>query len=140
MKYKAIPVATILMSLCWLYMGFFKYGLWYDVGPGGGFMPFLSAALAIAFSIFLLLTPDKEKAVLSRTAFLPLAMALAALVCSMLVGLLAALALMLFLWLWKLERYSLQKSLVITVIPMLVVYGVFRLWLQVPFPTGIFDL
>ena len=140
MKRNAIPILVILMSVFWLYKGIFAYGVWYAGGPGGGFMAALSSILAILFSIVMIVKPDAAAKPVARTTFIPLAMVGAALTLSMVVGLLPALAAMMFVWIWKLERYPPARALFITACPMAVVYGIFRLWLQVPFPTGMFGI
>ncbi|KAA5604260.1 hypothetical protein F1188_16970 [Roseospira marina] len=140
MSRRAIPILVLLMSVFWFYKGVFDYGVWYNDGPGGGFMPVFASSLAALFAVILLVKPDTTAQAIPPAAFIPLGMVGAAFTLSMLVGLLPALAVMLFLWLWLLERYRPLTSLFITFWPMLVVYGIFRLWLNVPFPTGLFGV
>ena len=136
MRARAIPVLIILMSAYWFYEGWFDYGVWYAGSPGGGFMPVFSSILAAIFATVMLFKPGAVAKAVPMSAFIPVVMVGFALTLSLAIGLLPALTIMLFVWIWRLERYPVAKSLFITACPMLVVYGVFKLWLQVPFPTG----
>lgn len=136
MRRKVIPILILLMSAYWFYEGWFTYGVWRAGGPGGGFMPVFSSVLAAIFAVVMLVKGDTAAKAIPISAFIPVVMVAFALTLSVAIGLLPALTLALFVWIWRLERYPLGKSVFITACPMLVVYGVFRLWLQVPFPTG----
>ena len=54
--------------------------------------------------------------------------------------LLPACILVSFLWLLLIEKYSWKKALLISVIMFVCVYGIFRLWLNVPFPKGLLNI
>lgn len=136
MKQKAIPALILLMSAYWFYSGWFVYGVWYAGGLGGGFMPVLSSSLAAIFAIALLIKGDAAAKAVPWSAFIPVAMVALAVTLSHAIGLLPAIGIMLFVWVWLLERYPLGRALFIAACPMVAIYGVFRLWLQVPFPTG----
>jgi hypothetical protein len=125
------------MSAYWFYMGVAKYGLWFDGGPGGGFMPVFSSVFAALFALFLLKRGDAVSSI-PYSAYIPVGMVILAVGLTWIIGMLPALAVVLFLWFWQLEQFSLSRSALLTVIPMAVVVAIFRVWLRVPFPTGIF--
>lgn len=138
MKQRIIPICIILLCVYWIYMGIFQYGFWVDNGPGGGFMPVFSSVLAAAFAVGLLWKPHRDQVVMAFRALSPVIMVVLAVMLSYIVGLLAALTIMVLVWLWKVEKFTLLKTLLFTAILMGSVWAVFRLWLQVPLPMGMF--
>lgn len=45
-----------------------------------------------------------------------------------------------FLWMKFLSKYSFLKSIGVSLAFTLFIFGVFRVWLRVPFPSGLFHL
>jgi hypothetical protein len=136
MNRRALPLLILVMCAYWFYKGMGEYGLWFDGGPGGGFMPVLSSVFAAVFALFLLRSDRGERTTIPYSSFIPLVMVIFAVILSWLLGLLPALTVMLLIWLRRLERFPLFTSLLLTFLPMLVIYALFGLWLKVPFPTG----
>ena len=136
MKERAIPIAVLLICVYWFIAGMFRYGLWVDDGPGGGFMLVFSSVVAAIFAVFLLKNPEAPKFLVRLSSFRPVFMIAGTVALSYLIGLMPALALMAFIWLRLLEKYSLATTLMITGGLMLAVWGCFSYWLGVPFPTG----
>ena len=59
------------------------------------------------------------------------------LILNFLIGLFPALVIYYVVWLKFIEKYPWKKVILITIVYGGIMYGVFSLWLKVPFPTGI---
>ena len=59
------------------------------------------------------------------------------LLCNLLVCMLPSCMVVSFLWLKLFEKYSWKTSIIATVLLFVFIYGIFKLWLNVPFPTGL---
>jgi len=135
---KIITMLCILISTTWVYMGIFKYGFWVDRSPGGGFIPILMGILTIIFCVILLLKGKfKKTAQINKRAFYPVVAVLLSLVSMKILGSIITVALLVFIWLRYLEKYTYKHAIMIGIIVAIFVLGVFKLWLQVPLPTGI---
>lgn len=135
-----IEIFSIIAGLFYIYMGATKYGWWDGISIGGGFMPIICGGLVVIFSVLMLISKIKkgEKAEkFDKKAFIPVGAMILILLCNYLVGLIGACAVVAFLWLKIIEKYSWLKSALVSVILFACVYGLFRLWLNVPFPTGL---
>jgi len=132
---------VILAGFYWCVSGV-EYGLWVRRGPGGGFMPLLAGIFTIVFAVWMMLAARNEKVsaeLASWHALLPIAGLVGVLAGSYVVGLIPAIALFLVLWLKVVEHYPLKFSLVTGVSSAAVLYLVFGVWLQVPFPLGVLE-
>ena len=129
------------MGLYWVIEGF-VYGLWVRNGPGGSFLPVIGGLMAIIFSLAILWKDRKEKAPsgFTWTAFLPVAALLGMVLFSYLVGLIISMTVYIFLWLILVEKWNPLNSLAISLGTSGVIYCIFVLWLNVPFPKGILGL
>lgn len=135
-----VEIVSIIAGVVYMFTGIFRYGLWQGISISGGFMPLLCGGLVTLFSVLMLISKIKkaEKAEkLDVKAFLPVGAMVAILLCNYLVGMLGGCIVVAFLWLKFIEKYSVGKSLLVSVIMFAVVYGIFRLWLNVPFPEGL---
>lgn len=124
-----------------LYNGWFKYGFWRDGAPNGGFIPVIFGALTLVLSIMEIIQSKKEegsKIVLRQ--FIPPAVIVLAVFLINILGMLIVLLAMVIAWLRFLERYSYLKSAIIGICVTAFIYGVFVMWLQVPFPTGLLGI
>ncbi|MFZ7101799.1 MAG: tripartite tricarboxylate transporter TctB family protein [Peptococcaceae bacterium] len=136
-----VPVISILFGIYWLAMGVVKYGFWTGTAPGAGFFPAVVGAMLIGFSLWILTTPVVlNKGSLHIRAFYPVFIAVAGLLAVYLVGFLIAMGLLMIAWLLFVEKLSLQKSLIVAVSATVVIYFVFKVWLMVPFPTGLLGI
>ncbi len=134
---RVIPSILILVSAYWLYMAVAKYGLWDDEGPGGGFMPMLAALITIGFSIAAIVKTKVESVFIPKTIFIPVVIIIVLLLAVPYVGLLPFVFLMLLFWFRGLEHYSWSFTIIISSAVIFVVWAIFQLWLNVPFPEGI---
>ena len=125
--------------------------LFQGMSIGGGLLPaFASGLLILLVIIEIVNTFRKEKidkAYYQKTIrdvnwkdMIPLGIGVLCLIGSWLIGLFLTLTVMLFCWLKVLSKYSWKKSAVVTVCVMAFLYGVFKLWLQLPLPQGLLGL
>lgn len=135
-------IITTLLGLVWVVLGIGTYGFWSaEEGPGAGFFPTIVGTVLIFFSIIECIRSfgrydvkfDKDALfIVFSVAFI--------LILNYIVGLLLALLIYYIVWLKCVENYPWKKVLLITLFYGAIMYGVFSLWLQVPFPTGLFGL
>jgi len=122
-----------------LYFGVIDLGVWDRVSPGGGFVPAFIGAFLMILSVLRLFGKHNTHVnfkFVSRMWLPPLAI-VATLGVSYLVGMLPAIALMIFCWLKIVEKYPFWKTTQIVFIAVLLIYGIFRVWLKVLFPLGL---
>lgn len=132
-----IPALTFVLGLVWLIYGLTNYG-WWDEGPGSGFFPSIIGILISGVSIIAFLEGRKlEPPEYIKASFLPFIAAFVTVGSAMIIGFFPAMFLFLQGWLKLIEKYSWKKSLPISVITTAILYGVFAMWLMVPFPAGL---
>ncbi len=134
---KIIKFSFILVGLYFSLKGK-EYGLWVNSGPGGGFLPMLMGVMLIILSIYSLIKGDSEK--FKKQEFLaalkPFGGIILTLVGINLIGFFPAVLIFIPVWLIIVEKYKLQKAVLIDLVTVGVMYGIFSVWLRVPFPSG----
>jgi hypothetical protein len=132
-----LPFATGVIAIVWIVAGVVRYGWWLDGRPQSGFFPIIVGALMLLVSVLAVVNETKvSQPVFLRTHVLPVMAAIGMVLLALLIGFFPALVVYVFGWLRWFERYSLKLSGLTTVLTTAAVYGIFRLWLRVPFPTG----
>ena len=136
-----LPAITLVLGLLWLIYGLVEYGWWGDNGPQSGFFPAIVGTLLSVISGFAIAGNwNKENPSYIWASFHPLLAAIAVVLAALIIGFFLALALFIFLWIKVYEKYSWSKAVITTVVTIAIFYGIFSLWLRVPFPEGvIFD-
>jgi multisubunit Na+/H+ antiporter MnhB subunit len=138
---RILSVITALIGLFWAQQGFMKYRFWTDQTPGGGFIPVLFGVTVFVLSLLAFFRKKQsEKAEFNYRSFIPVAAAIAAIGSIQLLGIVVSVFLFTLLWMRFLSSYPWIKSLLVSAIFTAFIFGVFRLWLRVPFPKGIFGL
>ena len=138
-----VEIIGIIAGLGAIGMGLGKYGWWNRISIGGGFMPTVVGVLLVLFCVLMVISKAKRKETgekLDLKVFLPVGAMLLILLCNYLLGLIPACILVSFLWLLFIEKYNWKKALLISAIMFACVYGIFRLWLNVPFPKGLLNI
>jgi hypothetical protein len=131
----------ILIGLMSIYLGFTEYQFWIKTVPGGGFMPILAGGLIVLISLMVIFDKTKGKKVkIKKQAFYPVAAILLTIALNVVVGVLPAITFMVFGWLKWIEKYPVKKSIIIALLTSACAYGVFWIWLRVPFPTGLLNI
>ena len=132
------PVITLLLGLLWLSLGLTQYGWWISGRAQSGFFPSLVGGFLIFVSILAIIAEIREEKAHFIVGYLhPVLAAVGMVVLALLIGFFPALVIYLFGWLKWYEKYDLRIAGITTVITAAFMYGVFHMWLRVPFPTGI---
>ncbi|MGH0052630.1 MAG: tripartite tricarboxylate transporter TctB family protein [Sphaerochaetaceae bacterium] len=152
-----INLLIFLLSGFWFQQGIVVYKFWENDQPGSGFLPVLFALLLMILSLFLIVrelskrkktgthaTATEEKANSSVPAWvmplLPAGYSLLTIGAMVALGLVPSMFLSAYIWLKQISKVSLLKSLAISGILTVIVYGIFVMWLRIPFPRGIFGI
>jgi len=159
----AINMLMFLMGGYWVQQGVVVYKFWPKGLPGSGFMPAIFGAFLMILSGFLAIvavkkrvgetdkgTVDKKQQKESKVndtkyptwirPLVPAVYSMLSIVLMVTVGVLPTIFLTAFIWLLVVSKIKLGKSLFVSVIVTLCVYGVFVLWLRIPFPRGVFGI
>ena len=137
-----IAGGSILVALFWVQQGLFRYGFWVKGSPGGGFLPVIFGLIVLIAAIVVMLRARKapERAVaISRSSFIPIGFAVIGVGLIQVFGISIAVFVFTLVWMKSLSRYSWLKSLLVSIVFTGFIYGIFRFWLQVPFPPGMFS-
>lgn len=134
-----LPLCLILISIAWIAIAMTEYGFWNDItGPTSGFMPILIATvLLICSSIALFLSFGEEKPSFKILAFVFILLMFALIGISLLIGLVPAMLLYVLLWLRLIEKAPWKGTIILLLFLAALAYGMFQIWLHVPFPNGI---
>lgn len=133
------PLVTAILSLVWMYKGFFEYGMWdpSTTSPKDGLFPFIIAAVLLVASIINIISSFKEKAVTFEKNALYLMAALAAVyIATEYIGLLPALLIFYVLWLKLYAKVDWKTTIIATIIMFVIVYFGFAVGLKIRFPKG----
>jgi len=137
-----IAGGSILVALFWMQQGWFRYGFWVKGSPGGGFLPVIFGLIILISSIVVVLKARKAPsgpAAMTRSSFIPIGFAVIGVGLIQAFGISIAVFVFTFVWMKFLSRYSWLKSILVSAVFTGFIYGIFRLWLQVPFPPGLFS-
>ena len=138
----AIVIIEILVAIVWIQQGIVRYGFWEDGKPGGGFVPVIFATLLLVVSLTILIRVvigkknTQEPYRFQAGAYLPAAAAVVGAFMIQVLGIAAAVFFFATIWMRYLSKYSWVKTLVSSAVFTVFIYGVFRVWLRVPFPQG----
>ena len=135
-----VEIFSIAAGAFYIYMGAAKYGWWKGISISGGFMPIVCGALLVLFSVLMVISKARrgQKAEkIDPKALIPVGAMVLILLLNYLLGLVGACIAVAFLWLRLMEKYSWGKSAFVSLVLFVCVYGIFRMWLNVPFPTGL---
>ncbi len=133
-----IPLSSGLLALLFLYIGIAKYGFWdVDKGPTKGFVPTIISVVLLAVSILAFFQSFRDKApVYPKENYLVILSGLGIFALTFLIGMIPAIILYVILWLRVVEKTPWKQTLIVLATIMAIVYGVFVVWLGVPFPQG----
>lgn len=137
-----LPIVTAIIGLAWVYIGLRYHGWWIEGRAASGFFPSLVGGLLALLSVMAIISELKEE---PPKFFLfhvhPVLAAVLVVVTALLIGFFPALALYVLGWLKLYEKYGWRFSLSVTAVTTAGMYGIFYMWLRVPFPQGaILDL
>src|SRR3989339_845917 len=133
-----LPAVFIIISLVWIYIGMTQFGFWNPLRGGTpAFVPIcIAVVLLVSSSVVLLMSFKEEKPSYTPLCFLFLLICLAIIGLSAVIGFLPSLLLFVLLWLKLVEKAPWKGTLIVFARLAAIGYGLFKLWLQVPFPEG----
>lgn len=136
---QAIPAATALMSVAFIWLGLTEYGFWNQAkGPMPGFFPVVVAIAMLAASVLAFAFSFKEEAPeWPRANWLVVLSVALVMGATFVIGLIPAVAAYVLVWLRAYEKCSWRTTLVTFAVIMAIVVGCFVFWLGVPFPKGL---
>ena len=135
-----VEIIGAILGLFYVFMGVTKYGLWEGKTILGGFMPTVCGGFLAVLCILMIISKIKrgEKGVVfDKVAFLPVIAMIVILLVNLVIGLLPACIVVSLLWLRYVEKYSWKTAIITSVILYVFMYGIFGMWLNVPFPKGL---
>ena len=137
-----IFIATAILGVIWVVLGFGTYGFWSaEEGPGAGFFPAIIGCVLVFFSVIECIRSfGRYEVKFDKDALFVVGSVAFILILNFIVGLLPALLAYYIVWLKCVEKYPWKKVILITLFYGAIMYGIFSLWLQVPFPTGLLGL
>lgn len=133
-----LPFLTALLGGVWIFVGLSQYGWYTDGKPASGFFPTITGTLLVLMSILAIISESKlETPKFWKFHLYPVITAVAVVLLALLIGFFPALTIYVFGWLKWYEKYNMKTSVLTTVLTIAGMYGIFAMWLRVPFPAGI---
>lgn len=140
MKTKTIiPLVSLALGIVWIVYGLSHYGFWHHVkGPLAGFVPTILAFVLVAVSIIGLIQSFKEKEEPDRLESWTIVLASGIIFFLVFIfGMIISLMVFVLVWTKFYEKSSWKDTIIVLIISFGIIYGVFTVWLMVPFPNGI---
>ncbi|MCF7946046.1 MAG: tripartite tricarboxylate transporter TctB family protein [Spirochaetia bacterium] len=132
------PIITGIVGVLWIIIGLTNHDWWVEGRPQSGFFPSIVGGLLLFISFLAVINELKEeKTVFLLSHIYPVLAAVGMVVLAQLVGFFPALILYVFGWLKWFEKYRLVFSTLTALITGAAMYGIFYMWLRVPFPEGL---
>jgi hypothetical protein len=134
-----IPLGLSGLAVFWFFYGIKRHGFWDELkGPMPGFVPSLMAAGLFVVSVLGVIQSFREEdarklpesRIILLASFVTFALVF-------LVGMIPALMAFVFVWLKFYEKTGWKNTLIILAVSFFIAYGVFVVWLEVPFPLGL---
>lgn len=152
-----ISGALVLISSVWAYVAVFDPGLWIPgVSADSGFVPLLFSLLTLLCSIPMLIasikkykardveaekaakaadtSTTKAKVIAFARKYCPAFFGVFGILCLQYLGLIPMVFLLVLGWMKLMNNFSWPKSVLIAGIVTVVIYLIFDMWLQIPFP------
>jgi len=131
------PAASVCLGILWVVVGLGSYGWYVDEKPASGFFPILIGGLLIPIGILAIMSERTQAAPKFISSYIhPLLAAVSVVFFALVIGFFPALTIYVFGWLRWYEKYPIRFSLIVTAITIAFMYGIFAMWLRVPFPIG----
>lgn len=135
---KTVKLSLLFIGLYALYSSF-KYGIWVNNGPGGGFIALFIGVILIVLCGYSLLKEKSEVFKINelKKSLIPFGGILLTLLVIKVFGFFMGIGIYILVWLVLIEKYKPIKALTIDLTICVFMYAVFSIWLKVPFPNGI---
>jgi putative tricarboxylic transport membrane protein len=137
---KIIALGIMLFSGFWAFQGMFKYGLWVDNGPGGGFLPVTIGLITFILAAVGLFKESKPTVKIEKKNFLPVLGAFVMILAVQIFGMIISSGLFIIAWLLVIEKFKIKKASILGISTTAVIYFVFKFFLNIPFPQGLIGI
>lgn len=137
-----VPLVLSVFAVVFAVVGFTQLGFWKGAdGPQPGFFPAIMAIVMFLASIasFFQSLKDEKRAVYHKDELMVIAGGAGIIAGTFIIGLLPSCYLFVVLWLKVFEKSGWKETLIVLAVCMAISIGVFRLWLGVHFPMGLFE-
>lgn len=137
-----VPLVLAAFAVIFAVVGFTQLGFWKGAdGPQPGFFPAIMAMVMFLASIasFFQSLKDEKRAVYHKDELMVIAGGAGIIAGTFIIGLLPSCYLFVVLWLKVFEKSGWKETLIVLAVCMAISIGVFRLWLGVHFPMGLFE-
>ncbi len=136
------PLATLAVSILFIYSGFNEFGFWDDAkGPLGGFFPAIIGIVLACVSVVAIITSFKEaKPEFPKEDLLTMLAPLCVIISTFIIGFFPSIFIYLFVWMKIVEKAKTISAIKTSLGIGVVAYLVFSVWLKVNFPMGLFEL
>lgn len=137
-----VPLVLAVFAAVFAVIGVVSLGFWEKVdGPMPGFFPTIMAVVMLLASIasFFQSLKDEKAADYEKDEFLVIAGGAGIIAGTFVIGLLPSCYLFVILWLKIFEKSGWKETLIVLAVCAAISIGVFRLWLGVHFPMGLFE-
>ena len=152
-----LSIVLIVLSLVWCYIGIFDLGLWIPgVSADSGFIPTMFGVITLICCVVLLIENIKKfkaakpaektekkslevselktKVLSFVKLYAPIFFGIFGILCLDILGLIPMVFLLIFGWMKLMNKFTWVKSGIIAVAVTVVIYLIFDMWLQIPFP------
>lgn len=137
-----LPLILAGIAIVFAYIGFTQLGFWHNVdGPQPGFFPSIMAIVMFLTSILSFVQSFKEtgKPKFHKDELMIIASGAGIIAATFIIGLLPSCLLYIVIWLRFFEKTPWKSTLMVSAVIMVIVVGVFQVWLGIQFPMGIFE-
>ena len=152
-----LEILMMGVSILWVVMGIGKYGIWAGQAPGAGLFPVIGGGIVVVCCLADILMRVIKKQPINGEKYegedqyvmlgwvprvlRPAAVVVYGFLCLLILkylGFLPCTFLTCFIWLVFISRRTIVRSVITTVVVSAVLYSIFVLWLNIPFPKGLF--
>jgi len=131
-------ICFIAFGGIFVWYGITEYKFWLGKGPGSGFFPTVSGLLLIGATLVVLFKKQSGKPLpFDMRSVIPVVIVGVGIMVVPVIGLLPMLAVMTFFWIKVIEKGPMFQALLSTFLVALVVWLIFRFWLDIVFPDNL---
>lgn len=137
-----VPLLLAAIGVLFAVIGLTQLGFWKETdGPQPGFFPSIMAVVMVVTSIasFVMSLKDEEQPKYDRDELMVLGGMAGIIAGSLIIGMIPSLILFVILWLRFFQKAPWKETLIVLAVCMAIALGVFRQWLGVQFPWGVFE-
>lgn len=134
-----IPAAVIATGIFFGIYTYTHYTLFKpSQGPGDGFLPFILSVLLVIVGLFdLRKCGERKTGTITKENWLIVLCVGAVIALSYLIGMVPCILIFAFLWLKLKEKCTWKETIISMVVIVILVVGIFAVWMEIPFPEGL---